>query len=55
MVNINYLKNNFRFWFGKYDKWYAGVEYENQDAITTKVLLTSTMELTDMITLIDFL
>jgi hypothetical protein len=27
---------------GKQDKWYAGVEYENQDAISTKGLLAST-------------
>ena len=26
---------------GKFDKWYAGLEYENQDAISTKGLLAS--------------
>ncbi|WP_298782420.1 hypothetical protein [uncultured Polaribacter sp.] len=28
--------------FGKFDKWYAGLEYENQDAITTTNLLGAT-------------
>lgn len=34
------VKTNFGVGIGKFDKWYAGVEYENQDAFTTTGLLT---------------
>ncbi|TXD58779.1 hypothetical protein ES044_11325 [Polaribacter sp. IC066] len=36
------LKSTFGAGIGKVDKWYAGLEYENQEAITTTGLLAST-------------
>lgn len=34
------ITTNFGIGFGKFDKWYAGVEYESQDALTTSGLLS---------------
>jgi hypothetical protein len=36
------LKTTFGVGLGELDKWYAGIEYENQDAIATSGLLTNT-------------
>ena len=36
------IKSTFGAGIGKLDKWYAGVEYENQDAFTTNGLLANT-------------
>lgn len=33
------IKTNFGIGIGKFDKWYAGIEYENQDAFTTTGLI----------------
>jgi hypothetical protein len=36
------LKTTLGVGLGKFDKWYAGIEYENQEAISTTGLLTNT-------------
>ena len=49
------LKTTLGVGLGKFDKWYVGLEYENQDAIETTGFLTTTNSAYKYGSQIDFL